>query len=139
MKIYKSVSVGQVLERGADQVPDKIAVVDGDQRTTYRELNAMANALAAALAQIGFKKGDRAAIYMKNSVELMVTFYALQKLGVIVAWINPLYRRNAAELILKNSESKGVFIFDDWEGMHYLDDILNLTTRLPDVESVIIA
>jgi acyl-CoA synthetase (AMP-forming)/AMP-acid ligase II len=139
MKIYKSVSVGQVLERGADQVPDKIAVVDGDQRTTYRELNAMANALAAALAQIGFKKGDRAAIYMKNSVELMVTFYALQKLGVIVAWINPLYRRNAAELILKNSESKGVFIFDDWEGMHYLDDILNLKTRLPDLETVILA
>jgi acyl-CoA synthetase (AMP-forming)/AMP-acid ligase II len=139
MKIYESVSVGQILERGADQVPDKIAVVDGDQRKTYRELNAMANALSAGLAEIGFRKGDRAAIYMKNSVELMVAFYALQKLGVIVAWVNPLYRQNAAAFILKNSAAKGVFIFDEWQGNNYLDDILGLKNRLPDLETIIIA
>ena len=74
-----SITVGQILERSAAQVPDKIAVVDGDQRKTYHELETMANALAANLAEIGFQKGDRAAIYMKNSVELIVAFYALQK------------------------------------------------------------
>ena len=137
MKIYDSLTVGQVLKRGADQIPDKIAVVDGDHRKTYRELNDMANALAAGLAQIGFQKGDRAAIYMKNSVELMVAFYALQKLGVIVAWVNPLYRQNAAEFILKDSEAKGVFIFDEWEGHNYLDDILNLKPKLPNLDTII--
>jgi fatty-acyl-CoA synthase len=139
LKIYDSVTVGQVIERGADQVPDKIAVVDGDQRKTYRELNAMADALSAGLAEIGFQKGDRAAIYMKNSIELMVAFYALQKLGVIVAWVNPLYRQDAAGFILKNSEAKGVFIFDEWEGHNYLDDILGLKNRLPHLESIILA
>jgi len=84
-------------------------------------------------------KGDRAAIYMRNSVELMVAFYALQKLGVIVAWVNPLYRQKAAEFILKNSEAKGVFIFDEWEGHNYLDDILSLKKGLPDLESVFLA
>ncbi len=139
MKIYESVTVGQVLERGADQAPDKVAVVDGDQRVTYRALNGMANALAAGLAQIGFQKGDRAAIYMKNSVELMVAFYALQKLGVIAAWVNPLYRQNAAEFILKDSEAKGVFIFDEWEGNNYLDDILNFKQKLPHLDAIILA
>jgi len=110
MENLASLAVGQILEKGAAQVPDKIAVVDGEQRKTYGELNAMADALAASLAEIGFQKGDRTAIYMKNSVELIVAFYALQKLGVIVAWINPLYRQKAAEFILKNSEAKGVFI-----------------------------
>ena len=113
MKIFESLTVGQILERSAAQVPDKIAVVDVKQRKTYKELNAMADALAARLTGIGLKKGDRAAIYMKNSIELMVAFYALQKLGVIVAWVNPLYRKNEAEFI----RSKMVVYF---QGMGWL-------------------
>jgi acyl-CoA synthetase (AMP-forming)/AMP-acid ligase II len=139
MKIYESLPVGQILERGADRVPDKIAVVDGKQRKTYKELNDMANALSASLAKIGFKKGDRAAIYMKNSLELEVAFYALQKIGVIAVWVNALYRVSEAEFILGNSEARGVFIFDEWENNHYLDDILILRDRLPHLESIIVA
>jgi non-ribosomal peptide synthetase component E (peptide arylation enzyme) len=62
MEDLMSISVGQILERGADQVPDKIAVVDGNLRKTYDESNRMTDALAAALADIGLKKGDRTAI-----------------------------------------------------------------------------
>ena len=74
MEVYESVSLGQVLERGAAQVPDKVAVVDGEQRKTYRELNAMVDALALSLSEIGLKKGDRIAIHMPNSLELMTAF-----------------------------------------------------------------
>jgi fatty-acyl-CoA synthase len=136
MEIYESVSLGQLLERGAAQAPDKVAVVDGMQRNTYRELNALANALAVSLSQIGIKKGDRIAIHMPNSIELLTAFYALQKLGVIVAWANPIYRRNEAQFILKNSEARGVFIFSNWDGRNYLADILNLKDELPDLEFV---
>jgi len=138
LKIFESLAVGQILDRGAAQVPDKIAVVDGDQRKTYRELNGMADALAAGLAEVGFQKGDRAAIYMKNSLELVVAFYALQKLGVIVAWVNSLYHTNEAEFILKNSEAKGVFIFGEWDDHNYLDGILSLKNRLPDLDTIIL-
>ncbi len=138
MEIYDSVTVGQVLERAANQSFHKIAVVDGEQRKTYGELNTMVDALAAGLAAIGFKKGDRAAVYMKNSIELMAVFYALQKLGVIVAWVNPLYRKNEAEFILKNSEARGVFIFEEWDDRNYLDDILSLKQELPELESIIL-
>ncbi len=139
MNIYDSISVGQILTRGADQVPDKIALVDGNQRTTYKELNDMANALAASLAEIGFQKGDRAAIYMKNSLELVAAFYALQKIGVIAVWVNALYRVSEAEHILGNSEARGVFIFDEWQGNDYLNEILSLKNRLPHLESIILA
>ena len=139
MKIYDSLSVGQILERGAAQVPDKTALVDGDQRKTYRELDEMTDALAASLAKIGFQKGDRAAIYMKNSLELEVAFYALQKIGVIAVWVNALYRVSEAGFILGNSEAKGVFIFDEWEGNQYLDEILSLKKRLPKLETIVLA
>ena len=139
MEIYESITVGQVLERSADQSPDKIAVVDGDRRTTYIELNAMADALATSLAELGFKKGDRVAIYMKNSIEFVTAFYALQKLGVIAVWVNPIYRMHEAQFILRNSEAKGVFIFSEWDGYNYKDEISALRNELPELKAVIVA
>ncbi len=56
MEVLNSLSLGQILEKGAQPVPDKIAVVDGEQQKTYSELSTMTNALAVSLAKIGFKK-----------------------------------------------------------------------------------
>jgi acyl-CoA synthetase (AMP-forming)/AMP-acid ligase II len=148
MKIYDSLTLGQILEKSASESSDKVAVVDGDSRKTYSELNAMADALAVGLADIGFKKGDRVigfkkgdrvAIYMKNSLEFVVAFYALQKLGVIVVWINAIYRKREAQFILNNSEAKGVFIFSQWDGYNYLAEILKIKKELPELESIIVA
>ncbi len=137
MKVYESVTVGQILEKTAAQVPDKIAVVDGAKRKTYGELNSLADALAASLVELGFKKGDRAAIYMPNSIEFMVAFYAMQKLGVIVAWVNPIYRKTEARFVLKNSAARAVFIFSSWDERNFQDDALSLRAELPDLEFII--
>jgi fatty-acyl-CoA synthase len=136
MNEFLSLSLGDVLERAAESVPDKVAFVCGEDRKTFRELNNLADAMAAGISEVGFEKGDRVAIYMKNSLELVVAFYALEKLGIIVAWINPNYRRSEAEFILKNSGAKGVFIFGEWDGYDYADAIVSLRDRLPDLESV---
>ncbi|MBW1721226.1 MAG: acyl--CoA ligase [Deltaproteobacteria bacterium] len=138
MEIYKGLDVGMVLERGASAVPDKVAVVDGERRITYRELNAMADALACSFSALGFEKGDRVAIYMKSSIEFIVTFYALEKLGVIVAWVNPNYRRAEAEFILRNSGAKGVAVFREWDGYDYLEAIRELRGNLPELEKIIL-
>jgi acyl-CoA synthetase (AMP-forming)/AMP-acid ligase II len=113
--------------------------VDGDRRKSYKELDAMVNALAASLADIGFEKGDRVAIYMKNSLEFMVAFYALQKIGVVVVWINAIYRMHEAKFILRDSEARAAFIFEEWEGYNYLDDMLKLKNELPDLDTIIVA
>lgn len=136
MKPYESISLGQILERSAGQVPDKIAVTDGVNRKTYAELNSMADALAFSLTEIGLKKGDRTAIYMPNSIEFMVAFYALQKLGVVVAWVNPIYRPAEARFVLQNSEARAVFILSDWKGRDYHNDILDLEDELPQLEFI---
>jgi fatty-acyl-CoA synthase len=138
MNEFLSLSLGGVLERAAQSVPDKIALVCGEDRKTYRELNNLADAMAAGISELGFEKGDRIAVYMKNSIEFVVAFYALEKLGIIVAWINPHYRRSEAEFILKNSGAKGVFTFREWDGYDYLDSVFSLRERLPDLESVFI-
>jgi non-ribosomal peptide synthetase component E (peptide arylation enzyme) len=52
VKNFESLTLGQILESAAGAVPDKTAVADGEHRKTYQELDAMANALAAGLADI---------------------------------------------------------------------------------------
>jgi len=138
MEWLKVLSTGQVLEKAANEVPDKTAVVDGERLKTYKELNELADALAASFSALGFSKGDRVGIYMANSIELMVAFYALQKLGVIIAWVNPVYRKTEAEFILSNSKAKGVVIFREWEGYDYLEAILGIKKNLPELQSIIV-
>lgn len=139
MKEFAGLSTADALKRSAVRFPNKIAVIDGERRVTYMELESMACGLAASLQEMGYKKGDRVAIYMKNSLELMTAFYALQKLGVIVAWANPNYRVAEARFILSNSQAKGVFLFREWEGYDYLTALLEMRSELPSLESIFVA
>jgi len=139
MEKFEPSPVGDILTRAAEQVPDKIAVVDGDRRTSYRQLDDAALSLAAALADLGLRKGDRAAIYMPNSLELMTAFYALQKLGIWAVWANPLYRESEARFIFENSCARGVFVFAEWDGHDYLAGLLAMKKDLPDLELIVAA
>jgi acyl-CoA synthetase (AMP-forming)/AMP-acid ligase II len=138
LQTVASLTLGSMLKKCADETPQKTALVDGERRLTYAELNQMAENLAAGLNQLGFKKGDRVAIYMKSSIEFVAAFYAIEKLGLIVAWVNPMYRKNESEFILKNSGAKGVVIFEEWEGYDYLESILNIRNHLPELEHIVV-
>jgi acyl-CoA synthetase (AMP-forming)/AMP-acid ligase II len=139
MMDLENLTLGQVLENGANEVPEKTAVVCGEKRMTYKALNDLADSLAAGLAEQGLQKGDRIAIYMKSSIEFVTAFYAAEKLGAIVAWVNPLYRRSEAEFILKNSGAKGVFVFREWGDYDYLEALLDIKEKLPDLEFIFVA
>ena len=102
-------------------------------------MDVLSDALAAGLADLGIQKGDRIAIYMRNSIELVTAFYALEKLGVIVTWVNPMYRQTEAEFILKNSEARGVFIFKEWENYNYLEAVSNIQQSLSSLEFIFVA
>lgn len=103
-------SVGQALQRSAQMVPDKVCVFFKDRQMTYRDLDQKSRALAVSLQDKGIKKGDRVAIYMSSCPELYIAFYALQKMGVITAWVNAAYRTQELTFILTNSQAKAVFV-----------------------------
>lgn len=106
----ENLSVGQALERSAHMAPDKVCVFFKDRAMTYKELDRQSTALAASLQGMGIEKGDRVAIYMSSCPELYVAFYALQKLGVITAWVNGAYRTRELTFILNNSQAKAIFV-----------------------------
>lgn len=127
------------LKETAERLPAKTALVQGDRRLTYRELKEKIESLSTALAERGFKKGDMVSLYLKNSIELITLFYALQRLGVTVAWLNPNYRESEASFIIQNSGSKAVFLFNEWQNFNYLSAILSLKPTLPDLGLIVAA
>jgi acyl-CoA synthetase (AMP-forming)/AMP-acid ligase II len=77
--------------RHASRLADKVAIVDGltGHGFTYGELTAAVAAVASALAERGFRKGDVFAIYAANSPEYAIAFHAVVSLGGIVTAVNP--------------------------------------------------
>jgi len=116
----ENLSVGEILERSSKIAPEKIAVMFKKDHVTYKLLNELSDTLAVILQQEGIKKGDRASIYMHNCIELYVVFYALQKIGAVVAWVSPAYRTQELMFILSNSQAKAIFIHKEKNNFYYL-------------------
>jgi len=95
-----------VLENNAQQFPDKDAIIFGDRRLTYKQMEARVNALAKGLQQLGLKKGDVVAVLLLNCSEYFEITFAVNKLGGI--WLPMNFRLAGAEVsyILNHSEAK---------------------------------
>ncbi|MFZ0249758.1 MAG: class I adenylate-forming enzyme family protein, partial [Acidimicrobiales bacterium] len=76
------------LESAAGKLPDHVAVLAGDDRWTYGELDRAANALARYLAERGVGRGDRVAVMTSNRPEFVITVHAASKLGAAPVMLN---------------------------------------------------
>ena len=100
------------LEYWALQKPDEAAIIEGGASLTWKEWNRQANQLAHALAQMGLKKNDIAAVRTQTRMEWFVANRALTKLGCSTLTVN--WRLTPSELryMLEDSGAKAL-IFDD--------------------------
>src|SRR5262245_60188478 len=76
------------LERSACVFPDKIAVVHGPRRYTYRQLEERVNRLASALRGAGVKRHDRVAFLCPNTPAMLEAHYGVPGAGGILVAIN---------------------------------------------------
>lgn len=136
-KNVENLNVGEMLERSSSIAPEKVAVTFKKDRVTYKDLNERCNILGASLLEVGIKKGDRVSIYMSNCIELYVAFYALQKVGAIVAWANPAFKTQELMFILSNSQAKAIFIHKERNNFDYLTFVKGLRKNLPHLSYII--
>jgi long-chain acyl-CoA synthetase len=106
--------VQQFLERSADRTPDKCALVVGEVRWTYQELDDAANRLANAMLAEGLERGGRVAIYLPNCADAVVAIFATLKAGGVFVVINRGVKEDKLVQILRNCEAAG--IITDLEG-----------------------
>jgi acyl-CoA synthetase (AMP-forming)/AMP-acid ligase II len=88
-------SFAQVWDSIADAVPSREAIVCGETRRTYGELEQRAAGLASWLWAQGVRPDDKVAINLTNRPEYLETFYAAGKLGAVPVNVN--YRYKAQE------------------------------------------
>ena len=108
--LIQRVNMGDTLTRSAWRDPSKEAVVDGQLRVTYGELNQRVNRFANALAARGHRRGDALALMSGNSLEFLVTYYACAKLGIVCVPINLSWRREEIAYVLGHAQAKGVVV-----------------------------
>ncbi|MDM4764192.1 long-chain-fatty-acid--CoA ligase [Galbitalea sp. SE-J8] len=90
-------SLYDLLHRSAQTYADHVALEFFGAETSYARLDAQIGRAAAALAELGVKKGDPVAIVLPNAPQHIVAFYAVLRLGAIVVEHNPLYTPSELE------------------------------------------
>ena len=115
LKPYPEHPLHTFLEQTAARYADKVAIHfkpshQGFAKSslTYAQLNELSDRMAAALADRGVKKGDRATIFMPNIPQFVIAFYGILKAGGVVVASNPLYTEPELEHQLKDSSAETI-------------------------------
>lgn len=104
-------NIADLLESVADAVGDRVALVCGDQRRSYAELDERATRLAHALAAQGVGAGDRIGLYLQNCTEYVETMLAAFKLRAVPVNVNFRYVAEELRYLSRDAGVKGV-VFD---------------------------
>jgi acyl-CoA synthetase (AMP-forming)/AMP-acid ligase II len=103
-----SFNFADVWEMAADACGDKEALVVGEARRTYRQLEENANRLAHHLLERGVAPADHVGLYLENCPEYLEAMIACFKIRAVPININHRYVAGELEYLLRNSDSVGV-------------------------------
>src|SRR2546429_5534837 len=109
---YREVALHDRLREVRREVGTKTALLHGDRRITYAELDAATDRLAGALARRGVAPGDRVTIFMPNSIEFVLAFYATLKAGGVVNPINAQSKEREVRFQIEDSGAKAVLVHE---------------------------
>ncbi len=96
------------------------ALVDGEHRFTWRQLDAEVERVARALVALGIDPGDRVAIWVPNIWEWVVVLVALQQVGAVLVPLNTRFKGAEAGYILERSRARMLVTVDGFLGNDYV-------------------
>ena len=100
-----------LLEDSARNYPERAAVVLGDQRLSYAQVDAAANQVANLLVARGIRPGDKVALSCPNLPYFPVVYYGILKAGAVVVPLNVLLKGREIAYHLDDSDAKAYFCF----------------------------
>jgi long-chain acyl-CoA synthetase len=105
-------SVHQAFDEAAEAAPGRTAVVFYGHSISFAELRDAADRLACALADLGVKKGERVALYLLNSPQFIIAYFAALKCGATVTPISPVYTSHEVRFQLEDSGARAIICQD---------------------------
>lgn len=131
-------TVFDAFERALAHSPDKVLVVAGEKRWTYRDVALKVEALAVRLADMGLRAGDVVSIQLPNWAEFIVIHLAATRLGAITNCLLPIYRAKELGYILSFAQTKIVFAPGEFRKFDYRPLYRKLRPDLPALEHIVI-
>jgi acyl-CoA synthetase (AMP-forming)/AMP-acid ligase II len=128
-----ALNIADLAEHAVDAVPDRVALICGDDQITYAELEEKANRLAHYLIDHGVRKGDKVGLYCRNRIEIVIAMLGIVKAGAILVNVN--YRYVEAELRYLFDNSDMVALVHE---RRYADRVANVLPETPNVTTVLV-
>ncbi len=108
--LIQRMNIGDTLTRTASRTPNQLAIIEGDRRISYIELNRRVNAMAHALLDSGYRRGDALALMAGNCTEFLITYFACAKIGLICVPLNLGWKEPEIVYVLDHSKAVAIVV-----------------------------
>jgi len=119
--------------------PARVAVIDGERRWTFLEIDRISRRAARGLLQLGIGRGDVVAYQLPNWWEAIVLFLAAARLGATLNPLLPMFRERELQFTLSQSGARAAIIPGGYRGYDYRPLWLRLRAQLPALEHLFVA
>ncbi len=106
------ISLGEMLRQLAQKYSSRTAVICLGHKLTYRELDRLSDSFASFLYRRGIRKGDRVAVFLPNTIQHLIAFFGIVKLGAISVPCNVMSKDRELSYYLNDSGAKAIIILD---------------------------
>jgi len=143
LPLYRDVTVGALLTRLSETLPDNEALVYADHnlRLTFAELEAEARLIARGLMACDVERGERVALWATNVPEWVVLQFALAKIGAILVTVNTALRAHEIDYLLRQSEAATLITIRGFKDVDYVGVLREIgavgASSLPGLKRVI--
>ncbi len=124
-----------LLARTASVWPERVAIIHGDRRTTWHEVDLRSRRLASALARRGIKRGDTVAAMLANTPEMIEAHFGIPMLGAVLNTLNTRLDAEALAFMLDHGEAR--VLLTDTEFSPLMKDVLSRVKHRPLVIDIV--
>jgi acyl-CoA synthetase (AMP-forming)/AMP-acid ligase II len=128
-----ALNIADLAEHAIDAVPDRVALICGDDELTYAQLEEKSNRLAHYLIDRGVKKDDKVGLYCRNRIEIVIAMLGVVKAGAILVNVNFRYVEGELRYLFDNSDMVAVV-----HERRYSDRVANVLPDTPNVKTVLV-
>ena len=128
----------QHLETAARSAPNRVAIVDRDDRVVYRELDELVRRLSSALTLLGVEPGTVVSWQLPNWWEAVVVHQAVIRIGAVSNPLMPILRERELKFMLTQASSRVLIVPETFRGFAFGKMADTLAADLPDIEHVVI-
>jgi 3-oxocholest-4-en-26-oate---CoA ligase len=128
-----ALNIADLAEHAIDAVPDRVALIGGDEQLTYAQLEEKANRLAHYLIDQGVKKDDKVGLYCRNRIEIVIAMLGIVKAGAILVNVNFRYVEGELKYLFENSDMVALV-----HERRYADRVANVLPETPNVKTILV-